>query len=159
VQLIAPRKLRRTATTGCLLVAFGLRALIAPGFMPAGGQHFLIEICPEGLPSELLSQGAQGPMSGMDDTMPGMDDTMPGMDGAMPDMDGSTPAPTPQGGGHSHMEHCWFGSACASAPPLQHPPCAVSPPAVTAAAMRLGAAAFIVRLVYLPHSRGPPVIT
>jgi len=60
------------------------------------------------------------------------------------------------GGGHSYTEHCVFGAACANGPPPS--------PAVLAAVfatelLRPGncaVAPLVVRLVYLPHSRGPP---
>jgi hypothetical protein len=60
------------------------------------------------------------------------------------------------GGPHSQTEHCVFGTACAPGPPMQiallthrsltrllH-----AAPVITVAAL--------VRLVYLPHVRGPP---
>jgi hypothetical protein len=41
-----------------MLVAFATRALIAPGFMPAGDRPFSLEICWEGFPAEMLAHGA-----------------------------------------------------------------------------------------------------
>ena len=38
-----------------MLVAFASRMLIPPGFMPASGRPFLIEICWEGLPAGMLA--------------------------------------------------------------------------------------------------------
>jgi len=60
------------------------------------------------------------------------------------------------GGSHWHTEHCVFGAACANGPPFH--------PAALAAVLHgelvppgsCVAAPVIVRLVYLPHSRGPP---
>lgn len=157
MQLLAGKKVHRAAAVALTLLAFGLRALIAPGFMPASAHGFPIEICPEGFPADLLKQAASDAMPGMGD-MSGMAG-MPGMDAAMPDMqgDGSAPAPLQPGGGHSHMEHCWFGTACASAPPLQHPPVAEVLVGAAVPALRADAAALSVRLVFLPHSRGPPL--
>ena len=40
-----------------MLLAFALRALIPPGFMPASDRPFTVEICPEGFPAELLMMG------------------------------------------------------------------------------------------------------
>jgi hypothetical protein len=58
--------------------------------------------------------------------------------------------------GHSHREHCVFGSAGASGPLPQPPPlsCVWLPQPVPAA--RCIPAARVVELVHLPQPRGPP---
>lgn len=37
-----------------MLVAFASRILIPPGFMPASDRPFSMEVCPEGLPADML---------------------------------------------------------------------------------------------------------
>lgn len=41
-----------------ILAAFGLHALMPEGFMPGGG-GLSIQICPDGFPTQLLSEGAR----------------------------------------------------------------------------------------------------
>jgi hypothetical protein len=60
------------------------------------------------------------------------------------------------GGPDSHSEHCVFGTACASAPPSQPALPIASSPAQLVRATPPVAVAGSVRLVYLPHVRGPP---
>jgi hypothetical protein len=60
------------------------------------------------------------------------------------------------GGPQSQTEHCVFGTACASGPPSQ---LAVLTDSSSTELVRIApgvVAATIVRLVYLPHVRGPP---
>lgn len=45
---------------GIVLAAFLLRALVPEGFMPSSSRAFALEICPEGLPVQILSRLAQG---------------------------------------------------------------------------------------------------
>jgi hypothetical protein len=148
---------RRTLTAGILLVAFAVRALIPPGFMPATDRPFSIEICWEGLPAGVLARGGppHADSTGMDST--GMDST--GMDSM--DMD-SMPAHPMQGAHHhhsgssSHSEHCVFGTAC-SAGPILHLPL----PSELSSTRQPLAVAFVsiagaVRLVHLPQPRAPP---
>jgi len=45
----------RHSITGILLVAFVLRALIAPGYMPSADRPFTLQICPDGFPAHLLA--------------------------------------------------------------------------------------------------------
>jgi hypothetical protein len=48
----------RRLLAGIMLAAFTVRALIAPGFMPAHEVAFALEICPEGFPAQLLGHSA-----------------------------------------------------------------------------------------------------
>jgi hypothetical protein len=43
--------------TGVMLAAFAARALIPEGFMPSHATPLSLEICPEGLPAQLLMHG------------------------------------------------------------------------------------------------------
>jgi len=60
------------------------------------------------------------------------------------------------GGGHARTEHCVFGCACNGAPPPQHLLLTELLSAQQAPAAQYVASTIVVRLVYLPHSRGPP---
>lgn len=152
-----PNKARRAALVSFVLLAFGVRSLIAPGFMPASDRFFSIEICPEGFPAQLLTQDTQDSMTGMDATMPGMDGSTPGMGASTPGaQSGPQHAPMQHGRSQSHMEHCVFGTSCVSGPPLQYAFLAEGSLAAPVAAWRFESAATVVRFVYLPHSRGPP---
>jgi hypothetical protein len=124
---------RRTLIAGILLVAFASRGLIPPGFMPAGGRPFSLEICREGLPDDALAQGDMASMHM--DHMPA-DSTSP-----------RTP---------SHSDHCVFGSAC-SAGPTPH----LALPGIFSSSRQLRVVAFAsiavdVRVVHLPPPRAPP---
>jgi hypothetical protein len=55
-RLSAMRTRRRLA--GLMLTAFAVRALIAPGFMPAHAAPLTLEICPDGFPAQLLGHVA-----------------------------------------------------------------------------------------------------
>ena len=93
---------RRTLMASFMLVAFALRVLIPPGFMPAGDRPFSLEICWEGLPADMQGHVEHAGSMGMDS----MDMASMGMD---------------QGPGHhhetsSHSEHCVFGTACGAGP-------------------------------------------
>jgi len=116
-----------------MLVAFASRALIPPGFMPASGRPFSIEICWEGLSADMLAH-----------------------------VEPSTSHHGPQQGPHHHRgipsqsEHCVFGTAC-SAGPIPHLPL----PSEFSSALKLRAVAFAsiavaVRVVHLPQPRAPP---
>jgi hypothetical protein len=59
------------------------------------------------------------------------------------------------GGGNSFAEHCVFGAA-AAAPTAQTAPPAYAPFVQLAPVAFSLDAAGVVRLVYLPHARGPP---
>jgi hypothetical protein len=60
------------------------------------------------------------------------------------------------GDGASHAARCVFGMACAPGPPLQ-PVWPTEPArAEIGPVLRLDASIRVVRLVYLPHARGPP---
>jgi hypothetical protein len=149
-----------------MLVAFALRALIPPGFMPASGHPFSLEFCWEGLPTEMLANSEPPGADAMD--MPSMD--MAGMPTdsprhfiqRKPAADAATHGSPVQrahghhGGSPTHGEHCVFGTACSPGPT----PCLplagdISP------AQRLRAAPFIsspgaVCLVHIPQPRAPP---
>jgi hypothetical protein len=60
------------------------------------------------------------------------------------------------GGPHSSTDHCVFGTACANGPPSQP---VLLPDSSATALVRAApcvAPVAIVRLVHLPHARGPP---
>jgi hypothetical protein len=142
--LILGRLSRRTLVASIMLVAFASRALIPAGFMPASGHPFSIEICPEDFPAGLLAQGGPAQAASADPDS---------MDMGSMDM-GSMPAH--HGSGHSHSEHCVFGTACSPGPLHHHVlPNAISsirrPRAIAFASIAVG-----VRLVHLPQSRAPP---
>ncbi len=149
---------RRTLTAGILLVAFAVRALIPPGFMPATDRPFSIDICWEGLPAGLLAhrEPSHADATGMD--MDSMD--MDSMDMGSMDMGpmgvGAMPAHS-HSRTSSHSEHCVFGTAC-SAGPVSHLPLLSG----VSSARQLRAVAFesialAIRLVHLPQPRAPPV--
>lgn len=60
--------------------------------------------------------------------------------------------------GGAHGDHCLFGNACGSGPPLQAPQCVGSWSALPGALPYPSAPALPVRLVYLPQARGPPSV-
>ena len=69
---------RRTVIAGIMLVAFLLRGLIPPGFMPASGQPLSLEICWEGLPAGMLAHNEPSRSEPMDMDMESMSmDSMP----------------------------------------------------------------------------------
>jgi hypothetical protein len=137
---------RRTLTASILLVAFAVRALIPPGFMPATDRPFSLEICWEGLPSGMLQHGESMDMDSID--MDSID--MGSMDMASPH------AGSAHAGHSSHTEHCVFGTAC-SAGPISHPPL-LSDLSFTRQlrTVALVSVAGAVRLVHLPQPRAPP---
>jgi hypothetical protein len=62
------------------------------------------------------------------------------------------------GGPHSSTDHCVFGTACANGPP-SHPALLMEVSATELArAAPCRAPVAIVRLVHLPHPRGPPPV-
>jgi hypothetical protein len=142
----------RTLMAGILLVAFASRMLIPPGFMPASGRPFSIEICWDGLPAGWLAHVEPSDADSMD--MGSMDmDSMPA---------DSTSHGDPQQGPRQHhgspaqSEHCVFGTAC-GAGPAPHLPL----PGDFSSALKLRALAFAsiavpVRVVHLPQPRAPP---
>jgi hypothetical protein len=141
-----------------MLVAFASWALIPPGFMPASGHPFSIEICWEGLPADLLAQVESSHADFMD-----MDPTDRESMGPHPVPANSMPAGSgPHRGPHHHHdgpspgEHCIFGTACGSGP-IPH----VSPARDFSSPRLLRAAAFAsiavaVRIVHVPQPRAPP---
>jgi hypothetical protein len=85
---------RRKLIAGILLLVYATRALVPTGFMPATDHAFLLRICPEGFPAQLL-HGA---------------------------MDHEHGAHSSGGGVHHHGsqgEHCLFAAA-GNAPPAAH---------------------------------------
>jgi len=48
------KKASRTLVAGVITLAFVAHALIPQGFMPTASSAFLLEICPEGFPAQLL---------------------------------------------------------------------------------------------------------
>jgi hypothetical protein len=110
---------------GVLLLVFALRALIPQGFMPASDGPFVLEICPEGFPAQLLMLGGHHHH---------------------------------HGGPRAQTEHCVFGTACASGPPSHLALLTVRSPTKLLRAAPVVTVAAVVRLVYLPHVRGPPAV-
>lgn len=155
---------------GIMLVAFASRVLIPPGFMPASGWPFSLEICWEDLPADMLAhvEPAHADSMGMDsmdmESMPADSMAADSIHDSMhrdPVAD-STSHRGPQQGPHHHhgspsqSEHCVFGTAC-SAGPIPHLPLAGD--FSSAQQLRPGAFASIavaVRGVHLPQPRAPP---
>ncbi|MGO9850678.1 MAG: hypothetical protein ACLPTM_03580 [Steroidobacteraceae bacterium] len=137
-----------------MLVAFALRAVIPPGFMPAGDRPFSIEICSEGFPAKMLAHGEPAHAGSMDMGSMGM--------GMGMDMD-STSHRGPLPGAHhhhsgnpSHSEHCVFGTA-SSAGPISHLPLLSDISCIRQLrAVALVSIAGSVHLVHLPEPRAPP---
>ncbi len=119
-----------------VLVAFASRMLIPPGFMPASGRPFLLEICREGLSADMLAH-------------------------AMPAHSTARHGPLQEEHHHpgspAQSEHCVFGTA-SGAGPIPHLPL----PSDFSSAPQLRAFAFAsigvaVRVVHLPQPRAPPL--
>jgi hypothetical protein len=134
----------RTLVVSIMLVAFGLRTLIPPGYMPASDRPFSLEICWEGLPADLVAHIAHSNPDSMD--MDSMDMASMGMD---------------QAGDHNHRtssqsDHCVFGTAC-GAGPTSH----LTLPSYLSSVQQRAATAFAsiaiaVRVVHFPQPRAPP---
>lgn len=129
-----------------MLVAFASRVLIPPGFMPASGRPFSIEICWEGLPADMLAHVEPSHADSMHRDLEG--DSMSHR--------GPQQGPHHHHGSPSQSEHCVFGTAC-SAGPIPYLP----PPSDFSCAQQLRAVAFAsiavaVRVVHLPQPRAPP---
>lgn len=147
------KRMRRTLVASLMLVAFASRAFVTPGFMPAKGRPFLLEICAEDLPAVLLAPANASSADSMD--MASMDtDAMPAENSA------TTRVPPPglhhHGESSSHGDHCVFGSVCLAGPIPHLPPisrfsCARPPRAVAPASI-----AVAIRVVHLPQPRAPP---
>lgn len=154
-----PRKRNgRTLIAGILLVAFALRALIPPGFMPAADRPFSFDICWEGFPADMLAHGGPPHTDSMD--MGSMD--MGSMDmHAMSEPTTSHRAPLAgahrhHSGSPAHPEHCVFGTACSAGPTPHLPLLSVISSARQLRSDALVSVAGAVRLVHLPQSRAPP---
>jgi hypothetical protein len=136
-----------------VLVAFASRMLIPPGFMPASGRPFLMEICWEGLSADLLAHVEPLTADSVGMQSMGMD-TMPAHSAAHR---GPLQQAHHHSGSPSQSEHCVFGTAC-GAGPIPHLPL----PSDFSSLQRLRAIAFVsiasaVHLVHLPQPRAPPV--
>lgn len=162
----------RTLMASIALVAFASRALIAPGFMPATGRAFSIEICWDGFPADMLAQRAAPHADsmgmGMDPIGEDSASAHSMAESASPDamLPGPVAETTPErgpphgahhhSGGSSHSEHCVFGTTCSAAliPYL-------SLPIDTLLAQRRRPVGFVsiasaARRVPLPQPRAPP---
>lgn len=122
MRICLSNKATRNLIAGVMLLGFAARALVPQGFMPASDRPFSVQICPEGLPAQVL----------------------------MP------PGHHHHGGPHSFSEHCVFGAACPSGPPLNPSVHSEWSPAELAHDPPCTPVASVIRLVYLPHVRGPP---
>jgi hypothetical protein len=143
-----------------MLVAFALRALIPPGFMPASGHPFSLEFCWEDLPTEMLANSEPPGAVSMDmDSMPA-DSPHHSMHRKAVGEAASHGNPLQRAHGHhgspAHSEHCVFGTACSPGPTPHLPLASDSSPT-----QRLRAVAFIsspgaLCLVHIPQPRAPP---
>jgi hypothetical protein len=143
----------RTLIAGLMLVAFASRGLIPPGFMPASGRPFLMELCWEGLPADMIAPGEPSPEMPMDMESMGME-SMPG--DSLTSRDGALHGAHHRSGSLSLSEHCVFAAAC-FAGPIPHLPL----PSLYSSAQQLRQVALAsmaadVRVVYLPQPRAPP---
>jgi hypothetical protein len=155
---------RRTLIAGIVLVAFVSRGLIPPGFMPASGQPFSLEICWEGLPADMLAHSEHSRSESMDMDMESTDKESMPADSMDPDSihssaGHSSNVPLQAGrhsGGAPQGEHCMFGTACSAGPT----PCLPLPgnfsPAITLHALALASMAADFPVVHLPQARAPP---
>lgn len=150
MHLSTGKRSRQTLMASIMLVAFASRMLIPPGFMPASGRPFLMEICWEGLPAGMLALVEPAHADSMGMQSMGMD----------PVPAGPTSHRGPEQGPPHHppsqSEHCVFGTAC-SAGPIPDLPL----PGDFSSARQLRAVAFAsiagaVRVVHLPQPRAPP---
>ncbi|MGO9930986.1 MAG: hypothetical protein ACLPV8_04125 [Steroidobacteraceae bacterium] len=150
---------RRTFMASIMLVAFASRVFIPPGFMPASDRPFLMEICWEGLPSDMLAR-VEPSHAELADSMAA--DSI--HDSIHRDHVGdSTSHRGPQQGLHYHhgspsqSEHCVFGTA-SSAGPIPHLPLSSDVSfAQQLRAVAFAAIAIAVHFVHLPPPRAPPV--
>jgi hypothetical protein len=154
---------------GVMLAAVASRALIPPGFMPASGRPFSLEICREGLTANILAQvessHADSPeldsmdMGSMDMGSMRMEPTpansMPRREEA-PSHDDHRRGLPHHHGSPSQSEHCVFGTACNAGPIPQSPLPGDFSPAATARAVALAPLAGAIYLVHLPQPRAPP---
>lgn len=153
---------RRTLIASILLVAFACRALVPPGFMPASGRPFSIEVCWEGLPADMLAHVAPSHADSMD--MGPMDmESMPAdsMGTGEPARDSTSQRSPHQGPHHHHgspsqSEHCVFGTACNAGPTPHLPLPRDFSSAQQLRATALASIAVAVRVVHLPQPRAPP---
>lgn len=159
---MSPRQRRKqTFLASIMLGAFASRALIPPGFMPAGDRPLSLEICWEGFPAAMLAHG--------ESAHPGSGDM-----GSM-DMGSMSPAAMSAGamatshgerlhgahvhhhpGSPAHSEHCIFGASCSAGPTPHLPPPSDVPPAQPVRSAAFASFAGAVRLVHLPQPRAPP---
>jgi len=137
------RSKTRKLIAALALAALSLRALIPAGFMPAPGRLFALELCPDGLPSNMLPPSVAG-MSEMSD-----------MSG-MPGMDQDLAAAQTHGHRHAQIEHCVFGGASALALLTHAPALDLLLPAYILPAARFTPQRRGSLLLRIPLPRGPP---
>ncbi len=158
---------RRTLIASIMLVAFVSRGLIPPGFMPASGQPFSLEICWEGLPADMLAHSEHSRPEPMDMDMESMDmESMPADSMASDSIHASTgdnsfsrngpSRAAHHSGGTSQGEHCVFGTACSAGPTPHLPLPGDFSSAITLHAVALASMAANFRVVHLPQPRAPP---
>jgi hypothetical protein len=134
--------------TGIMLGAVALHMFVPPGFMPASGRPFALEICWDGLPAGMLPKAATPDSDSMAMDSMGMGsmdmESMPMGDSAH------------HSGSSSQSEHCVFAATCGAGPTphLPLPSDFVSNLELRAFAFAAPAAA--VRVVHLPQPRAPP---
>jgi hypothetical protein len=154
MRLSLGKRSRQTLMAGIMLVAFASRALIPPGFMPANGRPFLIEVCPEGLPAEVLAQTEPSRSDSMD--MASMDMDPKPADSMAASQRDPRQGPHHHGGSPAQSEHCVFGSACSAGPIPHLPPLSDFSSIQQLRAFAIASIAGTVHLVYLPQPRAPP---
>jgi hypothetical protein len=126
---------RQDLVTGVLLVMLVFRAYVPPGFMPASGTPFLLQLCPAVSPVPVQ------PML-VDMSMP-MDMPMPAAHHHHP-------------GTHANFEHCPFGSAPAAGPISHAVVFNPAGPIGTQAAAAFESLQFTQRFQRAHQPRGPP---
>ena len=117
MRLSSGKRSRRTLMASIMLVAFASRMLIPPGFMPASGRPFLMEICWEGLSADMLAHVEPPHADSVGMQSMGMD-PMPAHSASHR---GPLQATHHHSGSPSQSEHCVFGTAC-GAGPIPHLP-------------------------------------
>jgi len=137
---IRSRRNVRSRLALCALLAFGLRALIPLGFMPAADGSFSLMICPDGMPAGFLPASNSVGMPG-------------GM--AMP---GAMGSPLHQGHGHGDTDdgHCTFCAGFSAAPPLQLLAALFLLVASIVVITETIAAPASIGRIHIPQARAPP---
>ena len=153
MRLSSGKRSTRTLMAGIMLAAIASRMLIPPGFMPATGRPFLMEICWEDLSTDMLTHVEPPDADSVSMESMGMDP----MPAHFTSQRGPLQAAHHHSGSPLQSEHCVFGTAC-GAGPIPHLPL----PSDFSSAPQLRAVAFAliavpVRVVHLPPPRAPPV--